>query len=147
MSDFNQNDNQNEDQPTEDKQQTTQNYYEDSYQQPVNYNQQYQTYQNVEPEKKSSGMAIASMVLGIISVIISCVFYLALPLAIVGLVLGIISIRSRKGGKGMAIAGIVMCSITTLIAILLIVSCMAFVNEGGYDIQSILDSINEYSSY
>ena len=73
-------------------------------------------------EQKSSGLSIASMVCGIVGLVLSCcVPYLPLILGIVGLVLGAISLRKRAGGKGMAIAGIV-CSIITLIpAILMLV--------------------------
>lgn len=67
----------------------------------------------VPPEKK--GMAIASMVLGIIALCLSCCYFISGPCAIIGLILGIIGVR--RGGKGMAIAGIIMCSLTLLIAI------------------------------
>ena len=73
-------------------------------------------------EQKSSGLSIASMVCGIVGLVLSCcVPYLPLILGIVGLVLGAISLRKQAGGKGMAVAGIV-CSIITLIpAILMLV--------------------------
>lgn len=73
-------------------------------------------------EQKSSGLSIASMVCGIVGLVLSCcVPYLPLILGIVGLVLGAISLRKQAGGKGMAIAGVV-CSIITLIpAILMLV--------------------------
>lgn len=73
-------------------------------------------------EQKSSGLAIASMVCGIVGLVLSCcVPYLPLILGIVGLVLGVVSLRKQAGGKGMAIAGVV-CSIITLIpAILMLV--------------------------
>ena len=121
-------------------QQSTSN--QDQYQQPVQY--QYQNTQVPQEPKKNSGMAVASMVLGIVSIIISCFYYLALPAAIVGLVLGIISIKGGKGGKGMAIAGIIMCSISILIGILLIVSCAAVVNNFG-DFESLFESIYDGS--
>lgn len=73
-------------------------------------------------EQKNSGLAIASMVCGIVGLVLSCcVPYLPLVLSIVGLVLGVISLRKQADGKGMAIAGVV-CSIITLIpAILMLV--------------------------
>lgn len=61
-------------------------------------------------EKK--GMSIASMVLGIIGFVAWCIPLFGFPVTIVGLVLGILGIK--RGGKGMAIAGIIMCSITLL---------------------------------
>lgn len=73
-------------------------------------NPQYQQYQPRQQEAK--GMSIASMVLGIISLVLFCIWYLSIPLAIVGLVLGILG--RKKGGKGMATAGII-CSIIALV--------------------------------
>ena len=58
-----------------------------------------------ETAQKIQNVSITSLVLGICGII----FY---P---VGLILGIIGIK--KGGKGMAIAGIIMCSITLLLTI------------------------------
>ncbi len=70
--------------------------------------------QGPQQPKKSIGLAVASMVLGIVSIVFSCCFvYISIPCGIVGLILGAISIATKKGGKGMAIAGIV-CSIVSL---------------------------------
>ncbi len=77
-----------------------------------NYNY-YNNYNNnyppaAPPEEK--GMSIASMVLGICGFLAWCLPIFGYPVSIVGLVLGILGIK--KGGKGMATAGIIMCSIT-----------------------------------
>ncbi len=59
-------------------------------------------------ENKSSGLAIASMVLGIVALCLSCCFYyVSIPCAVVGLILAAVSLKGNKGGKGMAIAGLV----------------------------------------
>ena len=73
------------------------------------------------------GLAIASMVLGIVALVVSCCFYyLSIPCAIIGAILGFISLASGKKGKGMAIAGVV-CSIVSLIpAILMIIYGASF---------------------
>lgn len=73
-------------------------------------------------EQKSVGLAVASMVCGIVGLVLSCcVPYLPIVLGIVGVVLGAISLRKQAGGKGMAIAGLV-CSIITLVpAVMLLV--------------------------
>lgn len=65
-------------------------------------------------EKK--GMSIASMVLGIVGFIAWCLPLVGFPVTIVGLVLGILGIK--KGGKGMAIAGIIMSSITLVLTLI-----------------------------
>lgn len=67
------------------------------------------------PPKQNIGFSIASMVLGICSFLAWCIPLFGFPVCIAGLVLGIVGIK--KGGKGMAIAGIVMCSITLLLTI------------------------------
>ena len=73
-----------------------------------------------EPQNnESKGLAIASMVLGIVSLVLSCVlWYVSIPAAIVGIVLGVM--HNKKNGKcGMSIAGIV-CSIISLVLIVLV---------------------------
>lgn len=56
------------------------------------------------------GMAIASLVLGIVSIVLgACFWYISAPGAIVGLILGIMSNKAQK--KGLATAGIVLCII------------------------------------
>ncbi|MCR4657218.1 MAG: DUF4190 domain-containing protein, partial [Lachnospiraceae bacterium] len=68
-----------------------------------------------------SGMAIASMVCGILSLICCCGGWLGLLLAAVALVLGIISLKNNYGGREMAIAGIVTggCGIVLSLVILI----------------------------
>ncbi len=62
------------------------------------------------------GLAIASMVLGIVALALFCVIYLAIPCAIIGLALGGVALRKAKKanvGSGMAVAGIT-CSCVAL---------------------------------
>lgn len=75
--------------------------------------------QQQNPPKKSIGLAVASMVLGIVAVVFSCCFiYVSIPCGIVGLILGAVSLATKKGGKGMAIAGIV-CSIVSIAVVII----------------------------
>lgn len=72
----------------------------------------------------SSGLAIASMVCGIVSVITSCVWCIGGLLALVAIILGHIAFSkakadpSRFGGKGMAAAGLVTGYFGIVISIL-----------------------------
>lgn len=75
----------------------------------------------MEEQAKGSGMAIASMVCGILSIVLCCIWYLSVVLAIVAIVLGIISNVKKMGGKGMAIAGIVTGAIGIVFSIGLII--------------------------
>ena len=58
------------------------------------------------------GLSIASMVCGILSLVCCCLWYLGVILAIAAIVMGIISIKNKYEGKGMAIAGLVTGGIT-----------------------------------
>lgn len=116
------------------------------YQQPQPQNQQYQqpsydyqqtTYQYQQPMQteeapKSNGMAIASLILGIISFLLSCIPLLPVITALIGLILGIISIKNKNGGKGMAIAGIILSGIALLFGILLIIGIGALFSNQSF---------------
>lgn len=74
-----------------------------------------------EQMKSSSGLAIASMVLGIVALVLSCcVYFVSIPCAVVGVILAAVSLKGKKGGKGMAVAGLV-CSIISLIPSLIVI--------------------------
>lgn len=77
--------------------------------------------QQPQQEQGGQALAIAGMVLGIISLVCCCTGYIALVIGIVGFVLSLISLIQKKPGKGMAIAGII-CS---AIAIVMLVVLMA----------------------
>lgn len=62
------------------------------------------------------GMAIASLVLGILSLCASAAWWCGGPISIVGLVLGALGVKSQ--GKGMAIAGIVLSAIGLVLLVL-----------------------------
>ncbi len=58
------------------------------------------------------GLGIASMVLGIISILFCCCpGFWTIALAVIGLVLGVISLCVSGKGRGMAIAGLSMCAL------------------------------------
>lgn len=64
---------------------------------------------NIPQQEGSKGMAIASLVCGIVSITIGCCStWIGLPTSLVATVLGIIVLSKKKPGKGMAIAGLVM---------------------------------------
>lgn len=65
-------------------------------------------------EKK--GMSIASLVLGIVGFVAWCIPLIGYPVTIVGIILG--ALGMKKGGKGMAIAGIICSAICLVITII-----------------------------
>ncbi|MBM3210518.1 DUF4190 domain-containing protein [Candidatus Saccharibacteria bacterium] len=80
-----------------------------------------QTPQTTTNTPQSSGFAIASLILGAIS--------LTGPLIITGLpavIFGWIGLRRNKNDRGLAIAGIIMGGITTLISLILIALAIIF---------------------
>lgn len=71
--------------------------------------------------KGGAGLAIASMVLGIVSLVFSCCFpYLSIPCAVIGVILAAINMGGHRDGRGMAIAGLV-CSIISLVPTLIVI--------------------------
>lgn len=79
-----------------------------------------------------AGLSIASMVLGIVALVLSCCFYyISIPCAIIGIILGAVSIKGNHAGKGMAIAGLV-CSIISIVpAVVIIATGTALIGSLG----------------
>lgn len=76
-----------------------------------------ETTNKIEPTKKE-GLGTASMVLGIISLVLSFIInILVLPLAIVGLILGIVN-KAQKGNK---ISGIILNIIAIVVSIIVFI--------------------------
>ena len=78
----------------------------------------------MEPKKKGSGLSIAAMVLGIVGLVLSCIYIGVLPCAI-GLIFAIIAMVNKSSGKGMAIAGLVTSIVGIVIFFMIIISQIA----------------------
>lgn len=65
----------------------------------------------------SKGLAITSMVLGISSIVLFLLWFISVPAAIVGLVLGIVALAKKYAGRGMAIAGVILNAVTLLFVV------------------------------
>jgi hypothetical protein len=83
----------------------------------------YGYWQQLPPPQKGKGFALAALVLGIFGScfgLIPLLGIVAFPLAVVGLVLGVIAIvGASKGvwaGKGMAIVGTILCVLALVLA-------------------------------
>ena len=87
---------------------------------------------------KVSGFNIASLVLGIVSIVLWCTGYVSIICAILALIFGIIGIK--KQGKGMAIGGIVTGAIAFALWILLFTGAFMY----GF-MQGISEEIDDYS--
>jgi hypothetical protein len=79
-------------------------------------------------QPRFSPLAITSMILGILSIPGCCCWFLGAPMAVAGLVLGIIGMGKIRGnpqmlkGGGMAIAGIVCSSVGLILDLVAIFS-------------------------
>ena len=67
-----------------------------------------------EAPKEQTGLSIASLILGIVGLLAWCIPCLGFVVGITGLILGIIGMK--KGGKTMAIVGIVLSGLTLLLS-------------------------------
>lgn len=95
-------------------------------------------------------MAIASLVLGILSLLFSCIPFFPIISSIIGLILGIISLKNRKGGKGMAIAGVILSGLALLFSILIVIGLVSILgNESFYRefYDGFYDQFNSQSIY
>ncbi len=76
------------------------------------------------PRQVGSGLAIASLVLGIISLFF-CIWYVAIPCGILAIIFGVIAMGKAKtgeaGGAGMARAGLIMGCIGLAIDVIVVV--------------------------
>ena len=77
------------------------------------------------------GFGVASMVLGIVALVMSCCFYfISIPCAIIGIILAGIGLSGNKEGRGMAIG--LVCSVVSLIpAAIVIISGVSFMSSPG----------------
>lgn len=82
-----------------------------------------ETVETKEVKKESKGFSIASMVLGIISLVLLCIWYISLPCSILAIIFSIVGMK--KGGKGMAIAGLVTGIVAICLYVLIFVVAFA----------------------
>lgn len=79
------------------------------------------------PSTPGKGLGIASMVCGIVAIVLFCIWYLSIPCAIVSVIMGAVSIsKAKEAGmkNGMATAGIV-CSVISLALVILFIIIVA----------------------
>lgn len=123
-------------------------------------NQQYNNYsQSVKPldMRKTDPLAITSLILGICGAVFMCCYFIGTVPAIVGLILGIISVKRTKQansqykGHGMALAGLIisaivtgLCIITIILAIAGLAAAMPFINDNMKDFEN--NFSNDWSS-
>lgn len=105
----------------------------------------------VQPQQNyTDGLGIASMILGIVSVVICCCYGLGILLAIPGLILGICAKKNPNTGNksGFAIAGIIISAISILLNICWLIYILWFIfSSGAIDFNSDFnDIISQYEN-
>lgn len=102
------------------------------------YNAQNQMpdYQDYGVKQYGTGLSIACMVLGIVSLVFSCVYYISIPCAIVALVFAFICFRDKRPSKGMYVAGLVCAIIGLVFAVLVLIIGLSAIN-----------TLNSFSNY
>lgn len=80
----------------------------------------------MEQQNGGKGLSIASMVLGIVSVVLCCLWYVSLPCAILAIIFGVIG--KKRDGRGMAIAGLVLGIIAIALYVLAVVGVVGVLN-------------------
>ena len=101
------------------------NAYQNGYSQNCGYG----TPQNMDGG--ATGMGIASMILGIVALLISCCinkWWLTIIMAACSIVLGVLSIQKNTSGKGMAIAGIVCSCVAVCVGLIVVALGAAFLS-------------------
>lgn len=78
-----------------------------------------------EQENRKKGLCIASMVLGIITLVLFCVWYISIPCGILAIIFGALGVKTID--KGMAIAGIVTGAIGLFISFCIAMTLFIFV--------------------
>ena len=96
-----------------------------------------------EPAKNRKGLAIAAMVLGIVSIVFFCVWYISIPCAILAIIFGILSIKSTR--RGMAIAGISTGAVGFVLMLLLYAFIFFVIGVGTFT--GLKDAIEYYEDH
>lgn len=70
-----------------------------------------------EPAKDKKGFSIAALVLGIVAIVLCCIWYISIPCGILAIIFGVLGIKSSK--KGMSIAGVTTGTIGLIISLII----------------------------
>lgn len=99
------------------------------------------------PPRPASGLAIASLILGILSIVLLCLWFLSVPLGIIAIILGVVALNQAKagraGGKGMAKGGVICGIVGIALTILLTVAVWAGVSFLQKNSDKISQSLQE----
>ncbi|MDE6970494.1 MAG: DUF4190 domain-containing protein, partial [Eubacterium sp.] len=93
-------------------------YQQNGYGQQGTYSQ-YQQYQKPDDRNQGTGFGIASMILGILSLMLFCTC-MNIPLAVAAVIFGILQYTKGTQGRGMALAGMITAALSVVALIVTI---------------------------
>lgn len=85
---------------------------------------------NTAPANDKKGFSIAALVLGIIALVLCCIWYVSIPCGIIALILGIIGLKSSK--RGMSIAGIITGVIGIVLTAVVAINLLSFITSSSF---------------
>ena len=96
-----------------------------------------------------NGLAVASLVLGLVSIVFMCIWYIAVPCGILAIVFGAVGrAKANQGasGGGMAVAGLICGLVGLFLPILLVLGCLAALGIGGASLTDAIEngSVDEF---
>ena len=83
------------------------------------------------PLQESKGLSIASMILGIVSVVLCCVWYISIPCAILAIIFGTVENKKNKNNK-FSKSGFILGIVGVLISIIFIIYII-YISNSLYD--------------
>jgi phosphate/sulfate permease len=104
------------------------------------------SYQTPQPSQ-SQGMSVASLVLGIIALVLFCVWYISIPCAVIAIVLGSMAggkaRRGEGGGAGLARAGVICAIVAVALDILIIILAIVGISLLGSKMPQLQQQIQQ----
>lgn len=100
------------------------------------------------PIKKTNGLAVASLVIGVLAWPLACCYGAGIPLGLAALVMGLIGLRQVKSnpselsGQNVAIAGAILGGISTITGVVILLS-LGSLTLLGPQIGDVFSKVNE----
>lgn len=104
----------------------------------------------IEEEKRQSALGVTSMVLGIIAIVISFAPFInivILPLAIIAILFGILTLIRRSVKKSFAISGIILSIFAIVIAFSITLFAITMTERSGRELERIARESKERKKY
>jgi len=84
----------------------------------------------VKAEEMTNGLAITALVMGILAILLGWIPFLGTLIGLTGITLGIVALvqinKSKERGKALAIVGLVLSAVGTLVWLILLISIVTY---------------------